>query len=329
MFATSAIIDDCILASMLAEYPKCGSWVKVRGENEIAYEKAPIIFDEFYGWTTGRCEGSWKHPGFQYKWQPHSTRYYMYSRKDICTIIRGRHILIVGDSLSAQSFFSFLATMSSFSPFGSSGPLLGNAPGITTIYCPTGSPNFNITFMRNDLISINTVYMSAPKLKLRPWLEVANSLPSNSIFLFNRGLHYREDKEFLYGLNETFHFLSELRKTRNHIVIYRSTSPVHPDWETMFNNPPLKVMPTDAPIYTVEQSETWGWDKIANQTELARGMIAQYYPWIIYMDVMYSTSLRHDGHVDGVHYCLPGPVDHWIAKIVATIYIIDKKACVQ
>jgi hypothetical protein len=51
------------------------------------------------------------------------------------------------------------------------------------------------------------------------------------------------------------------------------------------------------------------------------------------MDVAPATALRHDSHPhfkykhrerqDCLHYCLPGPIDHWVAKLVDTLTVCE------
>ncbi|KAJ1378969.1 hypothetical protein B484DRAFT_412506 [Ochromonadaceae sp. CCMP2298] len=46
---------------------------------------------------------------------------------------------------------------------------------------------------------------------------------------------------------------------------------------------------------------------------VVRDFLREHYAQVLFMNVYPSTVLRADRHADenGLHYCLPGPVDNW------------------
>lgn len=111
----------------------------------------------------------------------------------------------------------------------------------------------------------------------------------------------KETREVLRGLRVLY---------PDHVLMWRSTPPGHPKCHR--RNRPLR-----APLDPAALPHPFSWDKFAAQNDLARALVEEVGG--IYLDVAYATSLRPDGHfwhLDGtpdcLHYCSPGPVDHWV-----------------
>jgi len=163
---------------------------------------------------------------------------------ELCHTMRGRNMLIVGDSLSAQHYFDFLAlTQRSLILHGGPGAqhVLQTTPWKTNAFrsvsfpityaqthgiCEgTGYSNFSLTFVRNDYISIvdevcedihHIQYLWHPHLS------------NNSIVILNTGLHYRDDSTLIAAYNATLNYLEGNFLDRNDtskLVILRNTSP--------------------------------------------------------------------------------------------------------
>jgi hypothetical protein len=55
-----------------------------------------------------------------------------------------------------------------------------------------------------------------------------------------------------------------------------------------------------------------------------RRLIEAKFPEILFMSVANSRSLRWDSHSDPLHYCIPGPIDHWAQKLIDVLLVADE-----
>jgi hypothetical protein len=140
-----------------------------------------------------------------------------YSSEIMCQIIRGRNILIVGDSISNEFFHTFLGlAWPSNVPFVKKHAALldeatlsgdkGNAL-IVNITCPKVSQNYAISFVRNYFLTTNTdVHKKYLGLELRSWVNTIVQRKIDIVFM-NRGAHYMINDLVLPELKDTFTYL--------------------------------------------------------------------------------------------------------------------------
>jgi len=53
-------------------------------------------------------------------------------------------------------------------------------------------------------------------------------------------------------------------------------------------------------------------------------MIESKFPEVLFIDVYASTARRADLHTveDGLHYCVPGPIDNWVSLLRLTLRVL-------
>ena len=164
---------------------------------------------------------------------------------ELCHAIKGRNVLVVGDSLSAQVYVDLLALIQrSLILHGGPGAqhviettswensFPCTRQGFSIIYAQTigicegtGYSPFTLTFVRNDYISIVDVVsrdVSHLEFIWQPHLH------NNSIVILNTGLHYRSDSALIKSYNATLDYLKDNFLNSNDkgkLVILRNTSP--------------------------------------------------------------------------------------------------------
>ena len=137
------------------------------------------------------------------------------------------------------------------------------------------------------------------------------------LLIYNRGAHYVADDVLLYELNSTLSFLHHYYPTIS--IIYRSTSPGHINFQDLRYSPPLSSK------HHYMATSVHNWDLFEHQNELTKHLLHRHYHDILYLDIYPSTVLRGDGHcsIDGLHYCIPGPIDQWVVFLYNALSILD------
>ena len=116
-------------------------------------------------------------------------------------------------------------------------------------------------------------------------------------------------------------------------LLWRTTTVGHPYCQASLNAPPLAA-PNPPAVYAraaKDPSEShyearYRWDAMA---ALDAATLAALPPAVTPFDVAPATALRHDSHPhfkykhrerqDCLHYCLPGPIDHWVVFFGALV----------
>jgi hypothetical protein len=263
---------------------------------------------------------------------------YKYYRSDLCEIMNGRNILVVGDSMSNEFFISFA---SMFWPADHRlvrpdlslireaivGQSYHNAYRVK-IPCDNGR-NFTIGWVRNFNLTLNSNINESHYCKgevcsvdvPRPWVRTIKN-DNISFLIVNRGLHmtflgyYRSDMRALFQF---------MRDEYPHVqVIFRNTPYGHDNCEKYFVAPPLqKAIPP-------REGHRYHWDNMPLKNRLMEDLINVDFPEVIYLDVTTSTLLRADSHMsekDCLHYCIPGPIDNWVYQTISAIKIRDARNC--
>jgi hypothetical protein len=256
-----------------------------------------------------------------------------YSPETMCKIVNGRKILIVGDSLNNEFFHTFLGLAwpsnvqflkkdaTTLNEATRSEETAGNALQVN-ITCPKVSQNYAISYVRNDILSINMdipmIYKIATSPEPRTWVNVLNQR-NIDIVILNRGAHYKPSDIVIAELKKTF---SYLRKNYPNVQIYWRDTPTGHDGCNQYRSAkPLETRPIKF-IYD--------WSHFEAQNILIYQLIFEEFPEVIYMDVSKSTDLRADSHMGGedcLHYCIPGPIDNWVQLLMASIQEGDLFNC--
>jgi len=288
-------------------------------------------------WCNNRCENSAKNLGVQYNWvsydksnKPPST--FKYTREYVCRVVRGRNILIVGDSINNQLFLTAIQILGSLNLIARSvdvdrlhsysnlrGGIGEGFPIPFNISCTHN--NFTISYIRTYFLSTkNDKSFSKLNKNLtgivdKPALWI-NELHKQkiSLLLINRGSHYSWDRYMLSDLNDVFNLLRQ--KFRHVTVMFRDTNIGHFSiWNASFNSTPLHQ-----PVHETSYNS----DKIHQQNYWVKEMIKLHHPQVAILPLSNMTNLRADSHSDGLHYCLYSVYNQWVVSFFETLGIIDK-----
>ncbi len=66
------------------------------------------------------------------------------------------------------------------------------------------------------------------------------------------------------------------------------------------------------------------WHKFHAQNQVIREFLLTHYPMVVQIDIKTPTVLRVDSHMDGMHYCIPGPIDTWVKLMYNALQIVHK-----
>ncbi|CAN0493741.1 unnamed protein product, partial [Ectocarpus sp. 8 AP-2014] len=109
------------------------------------------------------------------------------------------------------------------------------------------------------------------------------------------------------------------------ILVVRNTVPGH--WgctERMFDGPVNKTM---ASKLVAEAPDSYEWDSFESRNVQLQKAFSPDRGWKL-LDAYSPTLLRPDSHIgnnDCLHYCIPGPADHW-ALLLYNILLVAKDA---
>jgi hypothetical protein len=166
----------------------------------------------------------------------------------------------------------------------------------------------------NDGLKLQGVQPRARKLFSMPWVQ---HVSNNSVLFINRGAHYREDAEVLQTLRGTLLHLHSLAPGA--LTVFRNTPPGHVHYGD-------KALPSAARSHfdVGGPGDYYNWTKFLTQNDKVRELVEGLREELgggrlLYLDVDNSTSLRPDHHRDGLHYCVPGPQDHWTELLAAVL----------
>ena len=75
--------------------------------------------------------------------------------------------------------------------------------------------------------------------------------------------------------------------------------------------------------YTVPTDLPYHWGDILLQNAHIRELLAKNFPGVLYLDIATATGLRSDSHMEGYHYCIPGPVDSWVNLFLYSMKVAE------
>eukprot|EP00271_Cylindrocystis_brebissonii_P006664 TRINITY_DN19430_c0_g1_i2.p1 TRINITY_DN19430_c0_g1~~TRINITY_DN19430_c0_g1_i2.p1 ORF type:complete len:1369 (-),score=253.86 TRINITY_DN19430_c0_g1_i2:73-3903(-) len=141
---------------------------------------------------------------------------------------------------------------------------------------------------------------------------------NTQILVLNRGNRYRLTDQLLAELRKTLTAIRELYPAL--LVVWRSAVGGHP-------NCGAYSAPLTERLDPRQVTFSDNWDKIPAQNEAVRSLMKEF--GVVYLDVETATSLRPDGHhvlsdgtMDCAHWCMPGPVDHWVTALYNTLLLL-------
>lgn len=271
-----------------------------------------------FRWDFSKCNGTAHIPAW--------------SRSRMGSYLRDSRSVFVGDSLTQQ----FMETL----VFAIRGPDSKDGcgfvrrecedmkdltcPPITTTYVASDF-NASISLIRSMMVSVLQRPVNAVgrhKKFENGWAFVLPTLAPRLLIL-NRGAHYVGDLELIAQLNETFAYLSQFPDLS---IIFRSTNTGHNNWKTMTLHKPLTEL---SEVQNANEERKFYRDQFHPQNLLVKKLIETHYPHIVFMDIYPSTALRADLHPDGLHYCMPGPIDNWVRLLYTTLSLLKRHGKTQ
>lgn len=284
-----------------------GSWVR-----DLPHERTSTScrMEPFSNWNRVKgdlsCSNASQSEGNLFKWHSNpncAQKLLPFSRDHFCDILNGRNILVVGDSISEEMFFTIFTAMDAECHH----PI-----------CEDKIPS-QVLEIRNDRLSLllENVTGECPNRAPLNFVECPFAkyiMEKNiSILIMNRGAHYEDNEKTIADINETLAYITALYPSLS--IIYRNTPHGHlNDTIDAFFSPPLLNPPKIAEEIRLnyETYGSWNYDKFHQQNVAVHAFLYANYPQILNLDFFTSTILRQDSHYDNLHYCMPGPIDTWV-----------------
>lgn len=265
-----------------------GSWELEAVKNDIPLFFSNNISSAFY-WVTNSCK---THP---------------FRRMDnakFCQLLNGRHLVLLGDSLSQH--WAVLLQLTNSTTARSREGTLGHSQFVVlgAPLCISSGHPAHLSLLKNWQITSDDVPGWEPGLDSF-FKMVRNVSNSSMIAVVNRGAHYTPNDQFLH----------EVRRVLRHVttqsgvstVVWRNTPPGHVNC-TSYDGPISSPQP--------ESGLPYNWGHFREQNRLVEVLLQTEFPFVWHMDVYAATVLRPDGHSnanDCLHYKMAHsiPLIHW------------------
>ena len=320
-----------------------GEWIRLEGRaynytiQDFPYSHYKWNTRKIYVWSNGSCSASPLNYGQFYKWQSSSPSALNIDfsvpnlyKQMIYKQLHGKQLLIVGDSISNAFHITLLHMLwdeneSKSLPTYAIDWLLHDK----VVKMTYENYSFNLTYVRSFYLHPapllnHTIHNHNATFDPSNEFSWTQFLTPNTILLLNKGAHFVAEDDYCKTLKITFDAIlanhHQLISNKSLLVIFRDTHFALHDYVLNFNREPLKYF-NYTEHYTAKELE-YGWDRFDIENHLARKLISDEYKWVTYMNVSGSTKLRLDSRSDYMHYCIPGPIDHWIQKLIETLNII-------
>lgn len=280
------------------------------------------------------------------------------SYEQLCALFNGGNLMIVGDSISHLFYLSIVSWILHWNKlhgiesdpdyFASGEPLdRGKLP---LLHCPptmqSPTPSVVHVYFRNDVFAeVEWTEGYPPGYGPRDQWSRELIAANISVLLLNRGPHYKPDNIMYPSIRNTFQYLTKEFSLDRHVptnssfsnrkvtVIYRDSVEGHPGCVPHFNETPLAHPIPLSDAFAEDQAMVgMHWQDYDRQNQWIHKLIREEYPWILFMNVSHSTSFRRDSHSisnkgDCLHYCVGGPIDHWIEKLLTILWMRNMMAC--
>ncbi|CAM9357325.1 unnamed protein product [Scytosiphon promiscuus] len=308
--------------------PSEGSWKKCDG----GVADSPMDLNEWPPWDevpsiahfTESCDEKWsaEHDEAEirpyWRWVPANCRLEEVDAARFCRMMEGRKgVLLVGDSLTREFSITLASILrAKLNSTGSRGPDEWMA-------CDGELP---VKFIRNDFLDLRSDFVEGNLCREGAFdrcfvfaddsiLEASDVVVVNSgAHLTPGGMHSYEEK--MKAVSARLTSSMERLHGDNATLVVRNTSPGHSDCtEKMFGAP----VSADTAAALVAQGPTdYQWTAFENRNKVLQEAFEGSGGRWRWLDVYSPTVLRadcHRGGVDCLHYCLPGPIDHWVVLL--------------
>ena len=257
-----------------------GQWVQ--GTDLCGLRSDPIIED---GLSSDYC------------WQPQNCTTEKFSKEKFCSYLKGRHILIVGDSLAKDFATTLIHMMDS---------ILTHKRDKVRVHERICSGSSKVSFLRNDHLTVRRE--GSPHHNegdAENNLNWKSKLHQYDILVLHKGHHLTTlegtDKSFKSESTETINYLKKYALPYKKMLIYfLTTSPPHPFCSN--STPILTIVNESHPaIYNLNQyqntiyTKNYSWDKIPYYNKFHKELFHKELNATI-IDVEAMSILRPDGH---------------------------------
>lgn len=248
---------------------------------------------------------------YGYRWTPHQPGCApavekFYSLKP-CDVIHGKSLLIIGDSISYQTFCSLLLQQGIQVPE----KWQGTQPHFAA--CNNTS---TVSYIRNDCLSDNC---KCGDVCQQFWVKIKLF----DIVVVNRGAHARfvtpdSYEAELQGFARTFKQL--FPQGSKPMLVFRSTMPGHLGHGQVTGDRSFRAHGTAAEYEDVGKKR-YDWEFFEKYNYIAFSVLSsQLAGRFQFVDSFALASQRADRHLDPLHYCLPGPPDDWVRLLLVQLH---------
>ncbi|CAB1096144.1 unnamed protein product [Ectocarpus sp. CCAP 1310/34] len=313
--------------------PSQGKWNECAG----GMDESPANTGNFTGpWKTNRtekrCSERWsaEHDGVgpvppmpYWKWEPSACRLEEVDEAKFCRVMEGRKgLLFAGDSLTGEMIDTLAAVLRA--------TLVKHVPLTMDTYTACDG-ELTLSWYRNDFLDtrtdgFDTVHCEDPDASMSHCMVFAGmyhdaTLTQFDTLVVNSGAHLRSGGLEAYGSmmkNASESLTTSMRRLHgdNAILVVRNTVPGHGEsFDRMFGGP----VDLDTALDLVAKGPPrYKWTTFGDRNKLLEEAFeATNGGWTL-LDAYSPTILRADSHAsatDGLHYCLPGPIDHWVVLL--------------
>ena len=293
--------------------PSIGSWVQTANGVKDSHVNSSVIHLGFYN----KCKHGWDDihdtPQPYWKWEAEDCHLENMDKEKFCRVMNGRKgLLLVGDSLT-RLMTTTIASMigATLTLVEKEGDLWEACDGKTMM-----------RFIRNDYLDTgNTtgfcVHMDGKRANAFCNIFADDeTLESFDTLVVNSGAHAMYDyDEYEMSMEMSGRILSEkMRRLHGNRAVYiaRNTPPGH--WECDSHTYLGPVKPNVAQHLVDESPHKYNWEQFEElNVAFEKGFSKEMGWWMI--DAFTPTFMRADSHIgdgDCLHYCVPGPADHWV-----------------
>lgn len=253
--------------------------------------------------------------GLEYVWTPPSTCAPMrsFSPAGMCKVMRGRQLIIAGDSLSLHHYEATLNAMGNRTVYGSQYDDHDAHHWSQPYGCAEhGQLPFSVTYLSWNSITFRSHFES---------LRLLSKESHGAVVVANWGAFFQSNESVKAHMSDIFHFVNSLS---NITFIFRSSNMAHLQCDGY--TVPDNVLHLPAPH---PQHGEWAWDRFPFQNAIWKDYIDRHQPGGIFMNIMNMVAKRpdqHPGKGDCLHYCLPGPHDTWVRLTYSILQLIEELA---
>lgn len=353
--ATGGVIDNAILEKLQNCDIYKGTWVKDEGYPIYRPGSCPYVDEAFDCQSNGRPDSAYT----QWRWKPDECELPRFNVTDFLVRLRGKRLMLVGDSMNRNQFESLLCLLREALPdkskmYETRGNKISKGRG----YFIFKFVDYDCTvefvrshFLVREGVRVNAQGNSNPTLSIDRIDKTANRWLRADILVFNtghwwahgktsRGKNYYKEGDYIHPRFDPVEAYRRAIKTwatwikenikRDKLVIYRGYSSAHfrgGDWDSGGScNGETEPVIQGAIIDSYPQKMT-----IVEET------IKEMQIPVVLLNVTRLTNYRKDGHPsvygknvtrlkkvstrrqDCSHWCLPGVPDAWNELIYATL----------